>query len=264
MGENTRAGRKPAAWCLLLGLSACVPADPPEGARRARVASPSPSLERVQHALQRAEAGSAEFVVESEPRLERVFFDDFERPSLGSDYAATSAVWGLEGGRLCARAARNRPVWLRRRLPRNVRVEFDAETAAPDGDIKVELFGDGKSRARSNAYIDATSYLLIYGGWKNRFHVLARLDEHAADRLELRVEPSSSEPRALPVLPNRRYRFRLERLDGETLRWFVDGVALFGFRDPEPLHGEGHEYFAFNDWETPVCFDNLRIEPLGG
>ena len=162
------------------------------------------------------------------------------------------------------RAARNRPVWLRRRLPRNVRVEFDAESASPDGDIKVELFGDGRSRARSNAYIDATSYLLIYGGWQNRFHVLARRDEHSADRLELRVDPRSPEAGAVAVVPNRRYRFRLERLDGKTLRWFVDGVALFGFADPEPLHGEGHEYFAFNDWETPVCFDNLRIEPLGG
>lgn len=265
MGEKPRAGLRAAAWWLLLGLSSCVPADPPEGARRSRVfAAPSGSSARVQSALERAEAGPAEFVVESEPRLERLFFDDFERSSLGPDYSATSAVWELDQGRLCARHARNRPVWLRRRLPRNVRVEFDAESASPDGDIKVELFGDGKSRARSNAYIDATSYLLVFGGWKNRLHVLARFDEHAADRLELRVDPSSSELRAQPVLPNRRYRFRLERLDGATLRWFVDGVALFGFTDPEPLHGQGHEYFAFNDWETPVCFDNLRIEPLGG
>ena len=39
---------------------------------------------------------------------------------------------------------------------------------------------------------------------------------------------------------------------------------MFRLVDPEPLRGEGHEYFAFNDWETPVCFDNLVIHPLGG
>jgi len=202
--------------------------------------------------------------VEVDPLLERALSDDFERTVLGPDYAATSPVWRLHEGRLCARAARNRPVWLRRRLPRNVRVEFDAESASADGDIKVELFGDGKSRARSISYMDATSYVAILGGWKNTFHVLARLDEHSPSRLELGVDPSSGDRRLLPVVPDRRYRFKLERLDGTTLRWFVDGVALFGFSDPEPLHGEGHEYFAFNDWETPVCFDNLRIEPLGG
>jgi hypothetical protein len=267
MGETATGGRRGAALGLVLGLWACVPADPPEGPRRAR-AGPSPpstaSVARASRASDRPEAGPAEFAVERDPLLERAFSDDFERSSLGSEYSATSAVWRLEEGRLCARAARNRPVWLRRRLPRNVRVEFDAESASLDGDIKVELFGDGRSRARSNSYIDATSYLAIFGGWKNGFHVLARLDEHSSGRLELGVDPSSPEPRAQPVVPNRRYRFRLERLDGATLRWFVDGVALFGFADPEPLHGEGHEYFAFNDWETPVCFDNLRIEPLGG
>jgi hypothetical protein len=201
--------------------------------------------------------------VVEDPALTGTFSDAFERAELGPDYAPTAQVWRIEAGQLCGRGARNRPVWLRRRLPPNVRVEFDASSASPDGDIKVELFGDGRSRARSSSYIDATSYLVVFGGWKNRRHVLARLDEHGSDRQELSLDPKASDARAKPVEVNRRYRFELERLDGETLRWFVDGVQILQFVDRAPLRGDGHEYFAFNDWETPVCFDNLVIYPVG-
>ena len=79
---------------------------------------------------------------------------------------ATSPTWRLRAGRLCAEALHS--------------------TAT-----STWTFGDGRSRTRSNAYIDASSYLAIFGS-------------------------------------------------------------------------EGHEYFAFNHWETPVCFDNLVTSPLGG
>jgi hypothetical protein len=32
--------------------------------------------------------------------------------------------------------------------------------------------------------------------------------------------------------------------------------------DPDPLAGPGHEFFAFNDWDVRVHFDNLVITPL--
>jgi hypothetical protein len=32
--------------------------------------------------------------------------------------------------------------------------------------------------------------------------------------------------------------------------------------DPAPLQGPGHRYFGFNNWQTPVRFDNLRIRAL--
>jgi hypothetical protein len=250
-------------WAVLWLAVACVPADPPGGERPRRQTPPAKTTAGKAESVA-AEAGPSELTITAEPLLERTFSDRFERAALGADYAATSPAWQLADGRLCGRGAKNRPVWLRRRLPVNVRVEFDAVTASSDGDIKVELFGDGRSRPRSNAYTDATSYLAVFGGWKNSFHVLARLDEHAPGRLELGIDEASADPRARPVEANRRYHFMLERLDGRTLRWFVDGVVMFRLVDPEPLRGDGHEYFAFNDWETPVCFDNLVIHPLGG
>ena len=33
---------------------------------------------------------------------------------------------------------------------------------------------------------------------------------------------------------------------------------MFKFTDPEPLSGPGHDHFGFNDWEVPVCFDNVK------
>ena len=112
------------------------------------------------------------------------------------------------------------------------------------------------------SYDDATSYIAIFGGWKNRLHVLARLDEHAKDRQELRVDPGAGDPRAQEVEPDRSYRFKVERRDGKTLHWSVDDTQIHVFEDTQPLSGEGHEHFGFNNWQVRVCFDNLRITPL--
>jgi hypothetical protein len=42
----------------------------------------------------------------------------------------------------------------------------------------------------------------------------------------------------------------------------VNGAEYFDFIDPEPLAGPGHEHVGFNNWEVPVCFDNLKVTPL--
>jgi hypothetical protein len=196
------------------------------------------------------------------PPIAAVFEDDFNRTALGPDWSALSPSWKIEDGRLCARGARNRGVWLARPLPENARIEFDAFAEAPDGDLKAELWGDGRSGATGASYTNATSYLVILGGWKNTKHVLARLDEHGADRLEIDVDPDSDDERARAVAPGQQYRFRAERADGKTLTWSVNGTAYFELADPEPLVGAGHEHLGFNEWDAPVCFDNVRITPL--
>ena len=144
----------------------------------------------------------------------------------------------------------------------NARVEFDATTSSEDGDLKAEFWGDGHSAADSISYHDATSYLTIFGGWKNTFHVLARIDEHAPGRPEVHIEDDSNDVRARRVLPNRTYHFKVIREDGKTVRWYVDDVEILTYADQEPLVGPGHDHFGFNDWDVHVCFDNLAITPL--
>ena len=207
-------------------------------------------------------AGATPAQARRDPVLKSKFEDDFERDSLGSSWRPMKGVWKIEGGQLCGSRARNHPVWLARRLPLNVRIEFDATSHSPDGDLKVEVFGNGFGAATSASYNNASSYLAIFGGWKNRFHVLARLDEHAKDRPQLRLSADATDPRLKPVQPNQSYRFEIERSDGRTLRWLVDGVELFSYTDKVPLAGPGHDHFGFNDWDVRVCFDNLVIVPL--
>ena len=54
------------------------------------------------------------------------------------------------------KGARNHPLWLRHRLPRNARIQVEAEAKSDDGDIKLEAWGDGHAAATGPSYTDAT------------------------------------------------------------------------------------------------------------
>jgi len=210
----------------------------------------------VQEGGARSEAGSS---VEAAAPAASSASDD----GLGPEWTATSAgVWRVENGRLCGQGARNHGVWLNRTLPVNARVEFDAVSYGPEGDLKAEVWGDGRSSATAISYTNATSYLAILGGWKNTAHVLARIDEHGSDRKEIRVDPASDDPRQKAVNVGQIYHFKVERTDGRKVRWFVDGVEYLSYDDPAPLAGQGHDHFGFNNWQVRVCFDNVRVTPL--
>lgn len=193
------------------------------------------------------------------------FTDDFTRDggAIGEDWVVLDTnAWKLENGMLCAQNARNKGVWLARTLPPNARIAFTAMSTSPDGDLKAELWGDGISGATGVSYVDATSYLVIFGGWKNRIHAFARLNEHGNDRLEVPVVQAADDPRSKPVQPNRPYRFVVERTDGRTVKVAIDGQPFFEFPDTAPLRGRGHDHFGFNDWEVKVCFDDVSVTPL--
>jgi len=176
------------------------------------------------------------------------FSDDFQRARLGPDWWSAGGQWQIRGGELWAPAARNNPLWLRMRLPRDAAIEFDArsDTAAGPraGDIKFEVFGNGRDHA--------SGYVLIFGGWGNQVSAIARLDEHGADRKERSDRK---------VEPGRTYRMRVER-KGSELRWYVDGELFLAFDDPRPLEGKGHDRFGFSSWDADLFFDNLKVEPL--
>lgn len=188
---------------------------------------------------------------QGDPGIGTGFADDFERAQIGAAYERTGGNWRIEAGELRVQGAKNHPLWLLRTLPRDVRVEFDVRSESPEGDIKVEIFGDGASFASSDSYM-ATSYVIIFGGWYNATNVLARMDEHGRDRV---VGP----PRK--VEPGRVYRFRIERIESLLTVW-VDDAVLVQMDDSEPLKGRGHDHFGFNNWQSELFFDNLKVTPL--
>jgi hypothetical protein len=200
------------------------------------------------------------------------FEDAFDRPDAGegADASALGAnwvtskpsAWRIENGRLCGENAKNHGIWLNRTLPVNARIEFDAIATTDTGDIKAEVWGDGKTHATAASYTNATSYLVILGGWKNSMHVMARLNEHGSDRKELRVDPNSDDARQRAVVRGQLYRFVVERSDGKTVRWSVNGSEYLVWSDPAPLAGEQHDHFGFNNWEVKVCFDNVKVTLL--
>jgi hypothetical protein len=180
-----------------------------------------------------------------------------------ADWIPTApGIWHVEQGRLCGGQAKNHGIWLKRVLPVNARIEFDAISTSTDGDLKAEYWGDGRSYATTLSYTNATSYLTIFGGWHNKFHVLARINEHGNDRKEITVDPNSDDPREKPVVAGQIYHFKVERTDGKTVKWLVDGVEMLSYADAQPLTGPGHDHFGFNDWDVRVCFDNVKVVPL--
>lgn len=186
-----------------------------------------------------------------------------DRGNLGPNWVQIKTnAWRVEGGKLCVQNARNHPIWLNRTLPVNARIEFDVTGFTDDGDLKAEVWGDGASYATGTSYTNATSYLAILGGWKNTQHVLARLNEHGTDRKEIRVDKESDDPRQRPAQKGQTYHFKIERNDGKTVRWSVDGIDFITWNDPAPLAGQGHDHFGFNEWEAKVCFDNVKVTPL--
>lgn len=194
-------------------------------------------------------------------------FDDSS--TVEKNYWSSGGLWRSVGGQLLSPGVKNNPLWLKASLPNDVAVEFDVKSMSPEGDIKVEIFGDGSDHA--------SGYVLIHGGWNNSLSIIARLDEHGAPYSQVVAKAAGSDPVAAGVYRmdtrtrvesspfrveiGRTYHWRIERR-GKTLSWFIDGQPFMRFEDPLPLTGKGHDRFGFSSWEAQLYFDNLSIQAL--
>ena len=225
------------------------------------------------------------------------FQDKFDRASLGEAWGSNGGLWRIVDGQLYSPGVGNNPLWLKARLPPDVRIEFDVRSEGPDGDVKWEVFGDGRNHS--------TGYLFLFGAWRNRESRICKLDEHALTQDEARAQLAATArplPRQMDFLeavqqPFLRWGARrdLERLEkgeywqrdtpfvvkrtdlkvergrtyhvvvtkqGGRLRWEMDGQPALEMDDPAPLSGSGHDRFGFSSWANDTYFDNLSITPL--
>lgn len=186
------------------------------------------------------------------PPIDGELRDDFERATLGDQWHATAESYHIKDGALSAKGAFNHPLWLHRKLPHDVVIELDAWSNTPDGDIKVELFGDGTSFAHNKGQYTSTGYVAVMGGWNNSLSILAKGNEHGS-QLVKRSTPK--------VEKGKKYHWVIKR-QGDMITWTIDGQPFLELRDRHKLYGEGHYYFGINNWQSDSWFDNLVIRPL--
>src|ERR1051325_4335180 len=139
--------------------------------------------------------------VREQPPITAPWTWDFDA-GLYDMFYATGDGYRVAHGALSAHGAHNHPLWLRKKLPHDVRIEFEAWSTEPRGDLKIEVFGDGHSYDQDGGRYTATGYELIFGGWYNTKSIIARLDEHGSDMTQ-RTEPK--------VAANQHYHWRIER-----------------------------------------------------
>jgi hypothetical protein len=192
--------------------------------------------------------------VSDPPPIEGEWIDDFARQDLGRNYRPTSEAYRIADGALNVRGAYNHPLWLRKRLPDDVAIELDVWGKTQDGDLKVEIFGDGESHAHDKGAYTSTGYVLCMGGWNNSKSFIARGSEHGED-MQTRAQPR--------VVPGQRYHWKIVRRGGR-IDWFVDDMAtpFLSYDDAAPYRGDGHGYFGFNNWQSDAYYDDLKIAPL--
>ncbi len=192
--------------------------------------------------------------IKDPPPVTEPWTDDFDRSDIGKNYKPTSEVYVLTDGVLSAKGAYNHPLWLRKKLPDNVVIELDVRGESKDGDLKVEIFGDGESHARNKGAYTSSGYVLCMGGWNNTKSFIARGSEHGKD-IKTRTQPK--------VIAGHQYHWKIVR-NGGHIDWYVDDMdtPFLSYDDPAPYRGSGHEYFGFNNWQSDAYYDNLTIAPL--
>jgi len=198
------------------------------------------------------------------PVITEPFSDDFERGEVGASWLDTSGGNArVTGGQVVLQEGRNRPLWLRKQLPPNAVVEVEMTSKSPDGDLKLELYGDGESFDPDQGTYYPTGYVFVFGGWQNSLSIIGKLGEHddavKVSRPHRRADPTDGSLDG-GVVPGRTYKFTITRKGGQ-LDWKIDGQPFLSWTDPQPLAGDKHAYLAFTNWAVEVHADNLRIAP---
>src|SRR5205823_13297113 len=99
------------------------------------------------------------------PPIREKWTDQFSRDEPGPDYYQTGSGYTVENGALNAHGAHNKPLWLRKKLPPgDVQIDLTCWSNSPDGDLKVEVWGDGRSFDPDAGDYTSTGYVFIMGG----------------------------------------------------------------------------------------------------
>lgn len=177
-----------------------------------------------------------------------IFEDDFSKDL--KNWQAESSNWKIVEGQLYTgdRPNENKGLWLNNvSLPTNVRIEFDSTSikgnlSAFPGDTKFEFGGKD--------YVHASGYIILFGGWSNQTNAIARGDEHKQGQLIVDSEKKVEE--------DKKYHWTVIKYNNQ-ISWYLDGKLFLSVKDDSPSDGGD---FGFNNWNSRVYFDNLKIFAL--
>ena len=217
------------------------------------------------------------------PVINEPFADAFDRAELGAGWLDTSGgQFRVRDGKLNVQGGLNRPLWLRKRLPRDLVVELDVMSRSDVGDIKIELFGDGESFDPDQGTYFPTGYVFVFGGWGTACSIIGKLGEHddgvKASRPHVRP---AARPGTDAAGRRRRYSGRAAAADRHLDEAVVPGAPTAGSSPARAARSTGkstasrscpgriplhftettRRYLGFNNWQSDVYFDNLTIRP---
>lgn len=177
-----------------------------------------------------------------------IFEEDFAKDL--KNWQVDSPNWKIVDGQLYTgdRPNDNKGIWLKGiSLPANVRMEFDSTStkgnlAAFPGDTKFEFGG--------KEYVHASGYIVLFGGWNNQTNAIARGDEHKQGQLVVDSEKRVEE--------DKKYHWTVIKYNN-NISWYLDGKPFLSVKDESPSDGGD---FGFNNWNSRVYFDNVKIFAL--
>ncbi len=176
-----------------------------------------------------------------------IFEDSFDRQEIGDDWRIGGGKYFIRNGSLTSDYAHNENIFLKKPLPRNVRIEFDAWSETDRLDFKVSLYDDGLEHE--------SGYVALLGGWYNSTDALIRGREHDHESVARKTIPwiEGGRPKA-----GQKYKWTLIRKDSK-LSWYLENKLYLEYDDPAPLYGEANKYFSVSNWESVIHLDNLKI-----
>jgi predicted Ser/Thr protein kinase len=184
-----------------------------------------------------------------------MFEENFDSGVLSSDWTQQGKAWYCVTGLLGTSEAYLKDTqdkgwgcWLRRELPEYARIEFDINLVGRGAVMVCELYATPTQGATSPA---GTGYKLMFGEKGTARPVIQR------GMTSLTSGGVNTNP--VTARAGRTHHIVVQRVDGQTLEWFIDGSLHARARDGDPKRGG---WLGFQYEDGMVLVDHVRVFDL--
>jgi Domain of unknown function (DUF6250) len=199
---------------------------------------------------------------------ESIFKEDFSNGLEAKLWATekmpdTAELIQVKEGKLILDTKGGATVWLRQKLPANIRISYKRKLIMAGGindrvsDLNQFFHAQdppgGLTFNRKSRFEEYDSLNLYYVGMGGNYNTSTRFRKYFQGDKKILVDFADA-PHLLEA--NRTYQIVIEVLNG-LVSYTVDGVKFFEWKDPQPYLGG---YFAFRSTKSRQEIDDLQIE----